>query len=98
MSEESPPQKKKLGSTALRFASALPLIPLVLWLLFWAPKIGFQIFGAIWIAIWLNALASRPSSSRVRTSTRVSSLEPTAPFIPNSSVILASRPLMTASS
>ena len=57
MSEESPPQKKKLGSTALRFASALPLIPLVLWLLFWAPKIGFQIFGAIWIAICADELA-----------------------------------------
>ncbi|MEM9067586.1 MAG: phosphatidate cytidylyltransferase [Myxococcota bacterium] len=45
------PKKKGLGGTAMRFASALPLIPLVIWLLFWAPKIGFQIFGFVWIAI-----------------------------------------------
>lgn len=56
MSEEEGAKKKGLGSTALRFASALPLIPLVLWLLFWAPKIGFQIFGAIWIAICADEL------------------------------------------
>ncbi len=58
MSEETaePAPKKKLGSTALRFASALPLIPLVIWLLLWAPKIGFQIFGAIWIAICADEL------------------------------------------
>lgn len=53
---EEPAPKRKLGSTALRFASALPLIPLVLWLLFWAPKIGFQIFGAIWIGICADEL------------------------------------------
>ncbi|MEM7606456.1 MAG: phosphatidate cytidylyltransferase [Myxococcota bacterium] len=43
--------KKGLGSTALRFATALPLIPLVLWLLFWAPPVAFQIFGLLWIAV-----------------------------------------------
>ncbi len=43
--------KRNIGGTAMRFASALPLIPLVLWLLFWAPKIAFQIFGLLWIGI-----------------------------------------------
>lgn len=53
-SEDKP--KKKLGSTALRFASALPLIPLVVWLLFWAPKYGFQIWGLAWIIICVDEL------------------------------------------
>lgn len=48
--------KKKLGGTAMRFASALPLIPLVLWLLFWAPKLGFQLFGLLWIGICADEL------------------------------------------
>ncbi len=48
--------KTKLGGTAIRFASALPLIPLVLWLLFGAPKIGFQLFGLLWIGICADEL------------------------------------------
>ncbi len=41
----------KLGPTALRFASAVPLIALLLWLLFSAPPIGFHIFAMIAIAL-----------------------------------------------
>ncbi len=45
------PRKKGLGPTALRFATAIPIIPGVIWLLFSAPKYGFQIFGYFWTAI-----------------------------------------------
>lgn len=48
---DSSPEKKGLGSTALRFLSALPLIPFTLWLMFGAPKWGFQAFGLLWITI-----------------------------------------------
>ncbi|MCB2125205.1 MAG: phosphatidate cytidylyltransferase [Polyangiales bacterium] len=43
--------KGKLGSTALRFASALPLIPVILWLLFYGPRWGFHAFAFLAIAI-----------------------------------------------
>lgn len=57
-SAEPEPEKKGLGSTALRFLSALPLIPFVLWLMFGAPKWGFEIFGLLWIAICGHELMS----------------------------------------
>ncbi|MCB9616984.1 MAG: phosphatidate cytidylyltransferase [Sandaracinus sp.] len=50
------PEKKGLGSTALRLLSALPLIPSVLWLMFGAPKWAFEIFGLVWIGICGNEL------------------------------------------
>lgn len=43
--------KKGLGSTALRFLSALPLIPSVLWLMFAGPGWAFEVFGLLWITI-----------------------------------------------
>jgi phosphatidate cytidylyltransferase len=46
-----PTPKGKLGSTALRFASALPLIPVILWLLFYGPRWGFHIFCFVAVAI-----------------------------------------------
>jgi phosphatidate cytidylyltransferase len=52
------PEKKGLGSTALRLLSALPLIPSVLWLMFGAPKWAFEIFGLVWIAICGHELMS----------------------------------------
>jgi phosphatidate cytidylyltransferase len=45
------PTKGKLGSTALRFASALPLIPVILWLLFYGPRWGFHTFALTAVAI-----------------------------------------------
>ena len=43
--------KGKLGPTALRFASAVPLIPLILWLLFYGPRWGFHTFCFVGVAI-----------------------------------------------
>src|SRR5690606_3264131 len=43
--------KGKLGSTALRFASALPLIPLILWLLFYGPRWGFHVFALTGVGV-----------------------------------------------
>lgn len=45
------PAKGKLGSTALRFASALPLIPVILWLLFYGPRWGFHTFALVAVAL-----------------------------------------------
>ena len=58
MSEADGEKNKKggLGSTALRIASALPLIPFVLWLLFSAPTWGFQLWGLLWMAICADEL------------------------------------------
>lgn len=53
---ESPTPKKKGGGTLVRFVSALPLIPLVLWLMFGAPKVAFAIFGFVWIGITAHEL------------------------------------------
>ena len=49
-------KSKGLGSTALRFASALPLVPLIIWLMFMERAWPFQVFGGIWIAICANEL------------------------------------------
>lgn len=51
-------QKKQGGpsGTALRFASAIPLIILVSWIIFWGPPIGLKIFGLIWVAIVASEL------------------------------------------
>jgi len=57
--------KKKSSGTALRFASAIPLIAVVLWLLFWAPKIGFELFGYLWIAIASNELMAMTNRDHV---------------------------------
>ncbi|MCB9629598.1 MAG: phosphatidate cytidylyltransferase [Sandaracinaceae bacterium] len=46
-----PTSKSKLGSTALRFASALPLIPVILWLLFYGPRWGFHVFCFVAVAM-----------------------------------------------
>ena len=50
------PKPKKLGSTALRFATAIPLVVVVALLLFYLPKWGFQVFGMLWIAICAREL------------------------------------------
>ncbi len=57
-----------MGSTALRLASALPLIPLVLWLMFAAPKWAFQLFGFVWVAIVASELMKMtiPESAKSR--------------------------------
>jgi phosphatidate cytidylyltransferase len=48
---EGAPEPKKIGGTALRFLSAIPVIAVVLYVLFWAPKWGFSVFGLSWLAI-----------------------------------------------
>ena len=48
--------KGKLGPTALRFASAVPLIPLILWLLFYGPRWGFHTFCFVGVAIFAGVL------------------------------------------
>ena len=62
--EEAAPQPKKIGGTALRFASAIPVIAVVLYVMFWAPKWGFSVFGLIWLAIvsWELMGMSAPST------------------------------------
>jgi len=49
--DATPEAKKKMGGTSLRFLSAIPVIAVVLYVLFWAPKWGFSIFGLAWLAI-----------------------------------------------
>ncbi len=51
-----PPAKRGRGSTALRLLSAAPLVPLVIWMLFAAPPVVFQVFGLVWIAICAREL------------------------------------------
>ena len=53
---EPAPEKKKLGGTALRFVSALPVIAVVLYAMFWAPKWAFQLFGLLWLSICASEL------------------------------------------
>ncbi|MEO0325966.1 MAG: phosphatidate cytidylyltransferase [Myxococcota bacterium] len=50
------PAKRGLGSTALRLLTAAPLVPLVIWMLFSAPPLVFQLFGVVWIAICASEL------------------------------------------
>lgn len=57
MSEAEPqPEKKKLSGTALRFASALPLVGVALALMFVAPLWLFHLFGLLWIGIVASEL------------------------------------------
>ena len=35
---EQPPDKKRLSGTALRVATVVPLIPIILWMMFAAPS------------------------------------------------------------
>ena len=65
---EAPPEKKKMGGTALRFASAIPLIAVVLYLMFWAPKWGFALFGLLWLGIVASELMAMtiPESRALR--------------------------------
>jgi len=62
------PKPKKMGGTALRFASAIPLIALVLYVLFLAPKWAFSVFGLVWLAIvsWELMAMTAPGSSVTR--------------------------------
>lgn len=53
---ESQPEKKKLSGTALRFASALPLVGIALALMFMAPLWLFHLFGLLWIGIVASEL------------------------------------------
>lgn len=49
--QDAAPEPKKSSGTVLRFASAIPVIAVVIYVLFWAPKWGFSVFGLIWLAI-----------------------------------------------
>lgn len=51
---ETPAPKKGLGDTAMRFASAGPLVPVIIWMLYWAPK---WVFGAF-IGVAIGIIAS----------------------------------------
>jgi phosphatidate cytidylyltransferase len=48
---EQPPAKKGLSGTALRVATVLPLIPIILWMMFAAPPWVWQVFVLAAIAI-----------------------------------------------
>lgn len=52
----APETKGKLGPTALRFASAAPLIPFILWLLFYGPRWGFHAFCGVGVALTAREL------------------------------------------
>ncbi len=45
------PKKRGLGDTAKRLASALPLVPIILWLMFGAPAYAFHAFILVGMAI-----------------------------------------------
>lgn len=66
--DEGAPKPNKLGPTALRFASAIPVIAVVLYVMFWAPKWGFSIFGLVWLAIvsWELMGMTAPGSAVTR--------------------------------
>lgn len=51
MTEAAEEKKKGMGGTALRFASAIPLIVVALWLMFSGPEWAFQAFGLAWIGV-----------------------------------------------
>lgn len=48
--------RRKLGDTALRFASAVPLIPVLLWLMYLGPRWAFHLLVAMAIAISADEL------------------------------------------
>jgi len=53
---DAPPKKKGLGDTAMRFASAGPVVPIIVWMLYWAPKWTFGAFIAVAIGVVANEL------------------------------------------
>ncbi|MDM7915750.1 MAG: hypothetical protein QUU85_10890, partial [Candidatus Eisenbacteria bacterium] len=55
-SPTAPEAKKGLGDTAKRFLSAGPLVPVIVWMLFWGPPWAFALFLATAIAIPSNEL------------------------------------------
>lgn len=62
------PKKKGLGDTAMRFASAGPLVPLIVWMLYWGPKWAFATFIGVAIAIIASELFAMtiPESKALR--------------------------------
>lgn len=48
---EQPPQKKRLSGTALRVATVVPLIPVIMWMMFAGPRWLWQAFILLAIAI-----------------------------------------------
>ena len=48
---EQPPQKKRLSGTALRVATVVPLIPIIMWMMFAGPRWLWQAFILLAIAI-----------------------------------------------
>ncbi len=54
--EVAPAPRRKLGDTALRFASAVPLIPGLLWLMYLGPRWAFHLLVATAIAIGADEL------------------------------------------
>jgi phosphatidate cytidylyltransferase len=61
---EQPPQKKRLSGTALRVATVVPLIPIIVWMMFAGPRWLWQAFILLAIAIGAYELMSMkvPSS------------------------------------
>lgn len=65
---EQPPQKKRLSGTALRVATVVPLIPIIIWMMFAGPRWLWQAFILLAIAIGAHELMSMkdPSSRGLR--------------------------------
>ena len=65
---EQPPQKKRLSGTALRVATVVPLIPIIIWMMFAGPRWLWQAFILLAIAIGAYELMSMkdPSSHGLR--------------------------------
>ncbi len=65
---EQPPQKKRLSGTALRVATVVPLIPIIIWMMFAGPRWLWQAFILLAIAIGAYELMSMkdPSSRGLR--------------------------------
>jgi phosphatidate cytidylyltransferase len=61
---EQPPQKKRLSGTALRVATVVPLIPIIVWMMFAGPRWLWRAFILVAIAIGAYELMSMkvPSS------------------------------------
>lgn len=62
---EQPPVKKRLSGTALRVATVVPLIPIILWMMFAGPRWAWQAFVLAAIAIaGYELMAMKVPSSR----------------------------------
>lgn len=68
--------EKKASDTVKRFASAGPVVPLIIYLLLWAPKWGFAIFVSLCIAITASELYAMmiPESRALRVWGTISTL------------------------